>query len=317
MNDDVIRKSTIRRARVTTVKDGIEQVIHYETDVDSIVDLSEKLTDIVNTHINPKKLSENIKTDVYKEIDDKLTKYALLESPVFIGEPKAPTAKDDSNDTSIANTEFVNKASAAIADNKITKALSTVGQDLALTGNPTAPTASVNNVSTTVANTQFVNNKIKVDLIPYAKLDSPVFKGSPKSVTTPVESNDTSIATTAFVKAALYTVQDLLIFDSTPTSNSKNPVTSNGIYEAIKTSINNLAKVARTGNYNDLLNTPVTGTDTVSGITKIYGDKGSNTDGTMSQKVITDELAKKTDDSSLSAIAKSGSMKDTARFSNS
>ena len=310
MKDDIIRKSTIRHARVTTVKDGIEQVIHYETDMDSIVDFKEKMTYIVKEHMNPDKIKKEIATEIYTNVDNELTKYALLDSPVFIGNPKVPTADSTSNDTTIASTKFVVTVSSNITDTKIAKALSTVGQDLKLTGNPTAPTASVNSNSTTVANTQFVTNKINSSLIPYATLDSPIFTGAPKSVTTSIDSNDTSIATTAFVKNALYTVQDLLVFDSTPTANSKNPVTSNGIYEAIKYSINNLATVARTGKYTDLLDKPTTGTETVEGLTKIYNTKGLNTDGTMSQKAIFDELDKKTDDSSLSIIAKTGSMKD-------
>lgn len=85
------------------------------------------------------------------------------------------------------------------------------------------------------------------------------------------------------VYTALQGKQNTLTFDQTPTDNSTNPVTSNGIYEAIeavsgamptKTSdlendgasgtstyveANTLARVATTGEYSDLLNPPTIG----------------------------------------------------------
>lgn len=65
------------------------------------------------------------------------------------------------------------------------------------------------------------------------------------------------------------TYQQKLTFDSTPTSGSTNPVTSNGIYTAIKN-----VKVT-------------TATNTTAGITKVYTTTGDNKDGTMTQAAIT------------------------------
>lgn len=51
-----------------------------------------------------------------------------------------------------------------------------------------------------------------------------------------------------------------------------------------------LAKVASSGSYNDLSDKPVTGTSSTSGLTKLYTETGSNTDGTMTQSAITASL---------------------------
>lgn len=51
-----------------------------------------------------------------------------------------------------------------------------------------------------------------------------------------------------------------------------------------------LAKVASSGSYNDLSDKPVTGTASTSGLTKLYTETGSNTDGTMTQSAITASL---------------------------
>lgn len=105
--------------------------------------------------------------------------FAPVDSPVFTGDPKAPTPATADNDTSIATTAFVKaQGYAPLADP-------------ALTGNPTAPTPAVGTDTTQVATTAFVK----------AQLNSPVFTGDPQAPTPATTDNDTSIATTAFVKA--------------------------------------------------------------------------------------------------------------------
>lgn len=92
----------------------------------------------------------------------------------------------------------------------------------------------------------------KADLNSYAPLASPVFTGIPKAPTADAGTNTTQIATTAFVATAisnasvgsgsesidlsayakktdLSAYQTKLTFDTTPTANSNNPVTSGGI----------------------------------------------------------------------------------------
>lgn len=70
--------------------------------------------------------------------------YALLASPVFTGDPKAPTPATGDNDTSIATTAFVKAQGYAPLASP------------ALTGNPTAPTQTAGNNSTRLATTAFV-----------------------------------------------------------------------------------------------------------------------------------------------------------------
>jgi hypothetical protein len=73
--------------------------------------------------------------------------------------------------------------------------------------------------------------------------------------------------------------QEKLTFDTTPTSGSTNPVTSDGIYTAITTAISS----AKT--------TVDTATNTTAGITKVYTSTGANTDGTMTQAAITTAIS--------------------------
>jgi len=116
------------------------------------------------------------------------TTYAPLASPTLTGDPKAPTATEGDNDTSIATTAFVtvavasavsalvdgapatldtmNEIAAAIADDDnfattMTTALSTKAPLIspALTGIPTVPTAVQDVETTQAASTAFVLNQ--------------------------------------------------------------------------------------------------------------------------------------------------------------
>lgn len=70
--------------------------------------------------------------------------YAPLASPVFTGDPKAPTPATGDDDTSVATTAFVKAQGYAPLSSP------------ALTGNPTAPTQTAGNDSTRLATTAFV-----------------------------------------------------------------------------------------------------------------------------------------------------------------
>lgn len=107
-----------------------------------------------------------------------LANYALLNSPTFTGNPKAPTPSDTAdNTTSIATTTFVQAQKTSPV----------------FTGNPTAPTPVTTDNDTSIATTAFVQ----------AQKASPVFTGNPTAPTPVTTDNDTSIATTAFVKNAI------------------------------------------------------------------------------------------------------------------
>jgi alpha-tubulin suppressor-like RCC1 family protein len=89
--------------------------------------------------------------------------YAPLASPVFTGNPQAPTPADGDNDTSIATTAFVkNQAYAPLASP-------------VFTGDPRAPTPAINDNDTSIATTAFVTTaaaNLKADIL--ATVDSPI-----------------------------------------------------------------------------------------------------------------------------------------------
>lgn len=80
--------------------------------------------------------------------------------------------------------------------------------------------------------------------------------------------------------------------DSSVTESSSNAVTGGAVYEELakKANTSDLSSVATSGDYNDLINAPEVGNETTAGLTKLYGDTGNNTDGTMTQKAITTNL---------------------------
>lgn len=96
--------------------------------------------------------------------------YALISSPTFTGDPKAPTPLTSDNDTSIATTAFV-KAQGYLTSAPVTSVAGRTGvvtlavADIsgaaplaspALTGTPTSTTATANTNTTQVATTAFV-----------------------------------------------------------------------------------------------------------------------------------------------------------------
>ena len=114
----------------------------------------------------------------------------------------------------------------------------------ALTGTPTAPTATAGTSTTQIATTAFVTavDILKANIasptftgtvtIPagasisgFAPLASPTFTGDPKAPTPATSDNDTSIATTAFVKAQGYTTTP---GDRYATSSTTSNAISNG-----------------------------------------------------------------------------------------
>ena len=84
------------------------------------------------------------KTAVAEALDLK----AVYASPVFTGNPTAPTPTAGDNDTSVATTAFV---TGAVADGKVSPAF---------TGNPTAPTALAGDNDTSIATTAFVTGAV-------------------------------------------------------------------------------------------------------------------------------------------------------------
>ena len=116
---------------------------------------------------------------------DPHTQYAPKASPTFTGTPKAPTAAAGNNTTQLATTAFVQAALIALV-NGAPATLDTLKEIAAAINNDP-------NFSTTI------NNALALK----APLASPALTGIPTAPTAAQTVNNTQIATTAFVKAAL------------------------------------------------------------------------------------------------------------------
>lgn len=164
---------------------------------------------------------------------------ALVNNPVFTGNPQAPTPAPGDNDTSIATTAFVQAAISATAAGVVsfngrTGVVTMITADItgaggapiaspALTGTPTAPTAAQTVNDTTLATTAFVHAAITagagvtsfntrtgpvtlsgadVSGAGGALLASPTFTGTPAAPTAAPGTSTTQLATCAFVAAA-------------------------------------------------------------------------------------------------------------------
>jgi hypothetical protein len=162
-------------------------------------------------------------------------------SPGLTGTPTAPTAAQADSSTTLATTAFVHAAIGALGTtvqsfNGRTGAVNLIGNDIsaaggallagpAFTGVPTAPTATVGTSTTQIATTAFVQSAITAisagvssfntrtgavtlttaDITGAggAPLASPNLSGVPTAPTAAQTSNDTTVATTSFVKAAV------------------------------------------------------------------------------------------------------------------
>lgn len=95
--------------------------------------------------------------------------------------------------------------------------------------------------------------------------------------------------------------QDVLTFDSTPTEGSSNPVTSDGIKQAIDDAISSSGGGGGSGGSGSSV--------------KLYDTFGQNTDGAINQKVVSDALDAKANQSALDALSTAISGKqDTLTF---
>lgn len=137
---------------------------------------------------------------------DPHTQYAPKASPALTGTPTAPTAAQTANSNQIATTAFV-KAAITTLINGSPAALDTL-QELAnaLGNDPDFRTTVLNAIADAKAD---ATNKLNahastLDAHPqYAPKASPAFTGTPTAPTAASGSNDTQLATTAFVKVAI------------------------------------------------------------------------------------------------------------------
>ena len=184
-----------------------------------------------------------------------LSSYAPLNSPSFSGAPTTTTPATNSDSTQLATTAFVQrikesllgtvsttlntleKISAAINDDPdyyktMTTALGTKlnSADIAVTGS--------SGEGTVIGTISLGSNTydFKVDLSPYALLNSPTFTGVPSAPTAAQGVNTTQVATTAFVNTAINNLK------------GSDLSTSLNTLKKIATSINNDAAFATTMN---------------------------------------------------------------------
>ncbi|MEQ9889509.1 phage tail protein [Pectobacterium zantedeschiae] len=132
--------------------------------------------------------------------------YAPKASPALTGKPTAPTATQASNDTQLATTAFVKAAIAALV-NGSPGALDTLQELAAALGNDPAFSATILNAiaeaKADAANKLNAHASAADPHTQYAPKVSPVLTGTPTAPTAGAAANDTQIATTAFVKAAV------------------------------------------------------------------------------------------------------------------
>lgn len=116
---------------------------------------------------------------------DPHSQYAMKESPVLTGIPEAPTASAGSNTNQIANTAFVQTVI------------------LGLIGGSPETLSTLKKIADAINNDPNFSTTISNELALKAPLDSPSLTGTPSAPTAPEDTNNTQIATTAFVRRAI------------------------------------------------------------------------------------------------------------------
>ncbi|EBE3721506.1 phage tail protein, partial [Salmonella enterica] len=116
---------------------------------------------------------------------DPHSQYAMKESPVLTGIPEAPTASAGTNTNQIANTAFVQTII------------------LGLIGGSPETLSTLEKIADAINNDPNFSTTISNKLALKAPLDSPLLTGAPLAPTAPEDTNNTQIATTAFVRRAI------------------------------------------------------------------------------------------------------------------
>ncbi|VDZ79901.1 probable variable tail fibre protein [Salmonella bongori] len=119
------------------------------------------------------------------EAVDPHSQYAPKDSPTLTGTPKAPTAAAGNNSTQLANTAFVQ---AAI---------------LAMIGGAPATLDALKEIAAAINNDPNFSTTMNNALTLKAPLANPALTGTPTAPTAVQSTNNTQIATTAFVKSAV------------------------------------------------------------------------------------------------------------------
>lgn len=154
---------------------------------------------------------QNADTGIYTVLADK----ANVDTPTFVGIPRAPTAVTGTNTTQIATTAFVASAISAF-NGTLDFTPYALKLNTELSGVPTAPTASSSTNTTQIATTAFVQ----------AQKNNMALSGEPTAPTAAPGDNSARLATTSYVDTAvlagapnlsLYAPKASPIFTGTPT----------------------------------------------------------------------------------------------------
>lgn len=186
-----------------------------------------------------------------KILDDKK---ANLNSPNFTGKPTVPAPQSGSNDTQIATTQFVN---------------ATVRSEVAKVALKT------NGLSETL-NEEIASKASKSDLTLKANINSPTFSGTVKAPTPGSNSNDTTVATTEFVKTGLNSKAE-----KTTTVTAGNGLTGGGSLSENRTiSLGTPSTITGTSTNSATAQSHTHAIDkastTVTGITRLYDNLNSD-----------------------------------------
>jgi hypothetical protein len=167
---------------------------------------------------------------------------ALTASPVFTGAPTAPTATAGTNTQQLATTAFVEAAVSSATSNAVssfntrTGAVTLEGSDIASAGGALLASPAFTGVPTAPTPTAGTNNTdlattafVGTALTSYAPLASPALTGAPTAPTPLNTSNSTALATTAFVQSMLSAVTGGLNYQGTWNANTNTPALASGV----------------------------------------------------------------------------------------
>jgi len=169
--------------------------------------INARLTGSMATGI-PAWLNQPSSFNLYAAMMDKTGNGGLLvfnDSPIFFGNPEAPTRAPGDSDTSIATTAFVQQAIGTAATGPAGGDLAgnypnpMIKSDVALSGTPTAPTATGSSPNDIIVNKQFLSDTLNLVLPNYAPINSPTLTGVPRAPTPPGAGPGDQIATLGWV----------------------------------------------------------------------------------------------------------------------
>ncbi len=167
LNDSGVTLGVHRTANITTVSNTLvlwNRISNADVEIYATTGGNKTRYIYINGSSGEVQVAASPNTDLGIATKIYVDQKANIASPIFTGNPQAPTPAAGDSDTSIATTEFVQ------------------GANLAMKG-------YVDNISAQTA----------IDLSLLAPKANPTFTGNPQAPTPSIGDNDTSIATTAFV----------------------------------------------------------------------------------------------------------------------